>query len=358
MSKFLNTFCPYGFALAAFSISPVIFWPYFFGGAILIIGLAMGAKNGFRQARGEEKLIWFGPLLFAIPMAIFGGDHMVTAKFIVRIIPAWIPGHLFWAYFVGVALIAAGLSLATKIQWRLASLLLGIMIFLFVVLLHIPALFTFPHARTQLTIIALRDLALSGGALAAGTSRTHRHPVEGRAGRLHDWRLQILNPMLSAVTRFMVAIPVAFFGIDQILNPTAAPGIPQDSNTLVLTMPAWIPGHVFWAYLSGTIFVACALGLLSRKYARSAAIFLGATVLVVALFVYVPLTVAKASDVDNGLNYLAIHLALAGVALLLAGSLPVLVPRTVHNGKLGAENVGISPEAADCNVSMTAPRKF
>ena len=44
--------------------------------------------------------------------------------------------------------------------------------------------------------------------------------------------------------------------------------------------------------------------------------------LVLILFVYIPLTVAKASDVANGLNYLAIHLALAGVAFFLAEASP------------------------------------
>jgi hypothetical protein len=47
-------------------------------------------------------------------------------------------------------------------------------------------------------------------------------------------------------------------------------------------------------------------------------------VLVSALFVYLPLTIAKASDVANGLNYLAIHFALAGSVLMLARSLPAV----------------------------------
>ena len=68
----------------------------------------------------------------------------------------------------------------------------------------------------------------------------------------------------------------------------------------------------------------CAVGLMTRKHARSAATVLGMTVLVLALFVYLPLTVANASDVANGLNYLAIHLALAGAVLMLAGSLPAI----------------------------------
>ena len=51
------------------------------------------------------------------------------------------PWRLFWAYFVGFALLAAALSIATKIQVRWSGLLLGIMMFLFVALLfHTQAL--------------------------------------------------------------------------------------------------------------------------------------------------------------------------------------------------------------------------
>ena len=94
-------------------------------------------------------------------------------------------------------------------------------------------------------------------------------------------------------------------------------------------MPAWIPGHVFRAYLTGAIFIGCALGLLSRRYARFAATILGITVLVLILIVYLPLTIAKASDIVSGLNCLAIHFALAGPAFFLAEAMPATVSDTV-----------------------------
>jgi uncharacterized membrane protein YbjE (DUF340 family) len=90
-------------------------------------------------------------------------------------------------------------------------------------------------------------------------------------------------------------------------------------------MPACIPGHVLLANLTGAIFLGCAFGLLSRRYARFAATLLGITVLVLILFVYLSLTIAKASDVANGLNYLAIRFALAVAAFFLAGALPVTI---------------------------------
>jgi hypothetical protein len=48
-------------------------------------------------------------------------------------------------------------------------------------------------------------------------------------------------------------------------------------------------------------------------------------VLVLVPFAYLPLTITKASEVANGLNYLAIHFALAGAAIFLDGTLPAAI---------------------------------
>ena len=313
MTNFFQELLASAFAIG--SITSAEFWPYFAGGGILIIGIVMARKYNVGQPRGLDRIVFLGPLLLAIAMAVFGADHFVAAPFVAKIVPSWIPGHLFWAYFVGVALIAAAFSLATKMQPRLSAALLGIMIFLFVLLIHIPSCFATPYDKTRLTIV-LRDSTLSAAVLAFAASRSEGCQVEGTPA----W-LQSLGSILIVAARFFIAISIAIFGIDQYLNPTFAAGIPQEGPVFV-TMPDWIPGHVFWAYLTGTIFVVCAIGLTTRKYARSAATFLGVTVLALALFIYLPITIARASDIANGLNYLAIHLALAGAALLLAGSLP------------------------------------
>src|SRR5215471_13702038 len=108
-------------SVLAFSIDPSVFWPYAAGAAILMIGLPVVILGAARHARGLDRLIAFGPLLFGIAMAIFGADHFVGAKVVATIVPSWIPWHLFWTYFVGTALIAGALSLATTVLWRMAA---------------------------------------------------------------------------------------------------------------------------------------------------------------------------------------------------------------------------------------------
>jgi hypothetical protein len=146
-----------------------------------------------------------------------------------------------------------------------------------------------------------------------------------------------MAPIVVDGARFVIAFTITVFGIAQILNPSFAPGIPQEDPLTFVTMPAWIPAHALWGYLSGAIFTACALGLMARKYARRAAMTLGFTVLVLIAIVYIPLTIAKAADIAHGLNYLSIHFALAGGAFFLASAVSVV--NGSGNSKFAAENV-------------------
>ncbi len=77
-------------------------------------------------------------VLFGITMIIFGIAHLQIPTFIASLIPAWMPGAYFLAWFTGFAFIAAGVSIITRWQMRLASMLLGSMFFLWVVVLHAP----------------------------------------------------------------------------------------------------------------------------------------------------------------------------------------------------------------------------
>lgn len=281
---------------------------------MLALGLAFLPRQEIRSADGLDKLFWVGPSLVAIAMAIFGADHFVTIKFVTMIVPEWMPWRMFWAYFVGVALIASGLSLTTKVYWRLAATMLGGMLFLFVVLLHIPNFIRDPHVGVIHTLL-LRDMAIGAGIVSFGVAQK-------------TWGARVIE-----VTRFLLAFPIAYFGFLHFWHPALTPGFPQDDPNVVITLPAWIPAHAMWAYLTGLIFIGCAIALTSKRYARFAAKTLGLTVLVWVFFAYLPRTIEKASSVAGGLNYLAIHCALAGSTLMLAASIPTRWSETALHAK-------------------------
>jgi uncharacterized membrane protein YphA (DoxX/SURF4 family) len=109
------------------------------GAAWVLAGILTGDKFGRNVwDRAADKLATPGRFLFAISMVIFGIQHFMYAPFIAYLIPSWIPGHMFFAYFTGVAFIAAGVSIVIGKYAPLAATLLGIMFLLWAVLLHAP----------------------------------------------------------------------------------------------------------------------------------------------------------------------------------------------------------------------------
>jgi uncharacterized membrane protein YphA (DoxX/SURF4 family) len=79
-----------------------------------------------------------GSIFFSIMLIAFGIDHFFYADFVATLVPTWIPGPFFWTYFAGIALIGSGAALILGVKTRQVALLLGIMLFLWVVMLHIP----------------------------------------------------------------------------------------------------------------------------------------------------------------------------------------------------------------------------
>ncbi len=76
--------------------------------------------------------------LFALSLIAFGVDHFLALGFIANLIPRWIPFHVFWVAFFGVAFIAAALSIAFNILLRWGAAGIGLMFGIWVITLHIP----------------------------------------------------------------------------------------------------------------------------------------------------------------------------------------------------------------------------
>ena len=291
-------------AMVVLAIPSEVIWSYFAGGVIFAIGLVtIFLRGDWQKARGFDKLILFGPLFYAAPLAAFGTEHFTLTEAVASIIPAWIPWHPFWAYFLGTCFIAAALSLVTRIQVRLSASLLALTFFLFVVLMHGPGWAQNPRDRFALTV-ALRELSFSGGALALAASL-----AEQRSERGAD--------VFATIARYFVAIPVLFFSLEQFMHGDHVPGIPLKPLT-----PDYVYGHAIWTYLTAVVYAVGGSLLLVGKKTRAAATWVGLTVLFVELIVYVPIGVAERASLGKGLNYVADTLMFCGGVLLLAGAMP------------------------------------
>jgi uncharacterized membrane protein len=287
--------------------------------AILLFLIALwAAKTDLAQARGLDKIVVSSNLCFAIPLGVFGAEHFSDAQTIMRLVPSFMPWHLFWTYFVGCGLLAASLSIATRIQVRWSGLLFGIMMFLFVAMMDIPGVFADPRNRISWTL-ALREMVfggggwlLAGGAILAGNAQREpgRGQTRGQGGKL------------IIVGRVLVAIAATFYGIEHFLHPANVPGVPLEK-----LMPAWIPGHLLISYLTGAILVVAGLSILLARKTRMAATYLGAWIVLLVLFVYGPILIASLLDPSTdlkveGLNYFFDTLLFAGTILALASATP------------------------------------
>jgi uncharacterized membrane protein len=162
------------------------------GGGAWVVALSLGiagapSKRTSGITRHLETLMPFGSFFLAITMIVFGIDHFLYIAFVASLVPSWIPGAFFWTYFAGVALIAAGLAMIVGIQARLASLMLGIMIFLWLLLLHIPRAIADPHSlKGNEWTSVFEALAFSGIAfILAVQSPPLRLPESGAQHAVH-----------------------------------------------------------------------------------------------------------------------------------------------------------------------------
>jgi hypothetical protein len=280
---------------------------------VLFLIAAWAAKTDIAQARGLDKIVALSNLCFALPLAVFGAEHFAAAKFIQLMVPSYVPWHLFWAYFVGFALLAASLSIATKIQVRWSGLLFGIMMFLFVAMLDIPGALAKPGNRFGWTLL-LRELAFGGGGwvLAGHALRDQRsEPGGGQGG---SW--------LITVGRVLIGIAAIFYGVETFLHPLGMPGIPLEK-----LMSDWIPARPLIGYPTAAILVVAGAGILFARKTRMAAAYLGAWIVLLVVFVYGPILIASLLDPStdvkvDGLNYFFDTLLFAGAILALASATP------------------------------------
>ena len=274
-------------------------------GILLFLVALWAAKADIARARGLDKIVALSNLCFAVPLAVFGALHLSGVEFVLPLVPSYMPGRLFWAYFVGSALVAASLSIATKIQVRWSGLLLGIMMFLFVAMLDIPGVLGSPRDRFAWTL-ALREMSFaSGGWILAGSE------MRGRGGS-----------KLITVGRVIIAIAAIFYGVEHFLHPLGRPAVPLER-----LMPPWIPGRLLIGYVTGAILLVAGISILLAKKTRMAATYLGSWIVLLVLFIYGPILMVSLADSSTavkieGINYFADTLLFAGPFLALASVTP------------------------------------
>lgn len=285
-------------------LSATNFWMGFAGLIYFVAGVLVARKE-ICAVRGWDKLITLGSVFIAASLAAFAPEHFRGPAFIQNMVPPWMPVRLFWTPFVGCALFAAATSLMARKFVRVSSTLLGLMFFLFVCLIYLPSALRHPTSRLAWTFV-LRELSFAAGAWAlAGLHGCATSP------QLAKWMIFF--------GRVIIAVAALFYAAQHFLYPEVAPGVPLQKLT-----PAWVPFPNGLAYFAGAILLAAGIGLALNKRSRTAAASIGALMMFLTLFLYLPILILarEPTEINEGLNYVADTLLFAGSALALAAALP------------------------------------
>jgi uncharacterized membrane protein len=263
------------------------------GVAVLVAGLVL-VRGRSRAASGANRMVVLGPVFEAVALAIFAAEHFTAARDLMGIVPRWLPGPLFWTYFVGAAWLAAAISMIAWREVRWSASLTALLFLIIVATLDLPNVPKETHNRIFWTLTA-RETCFAGGAMALAGS---------------VWpRARVLMP----IGRVIVGLTFLFYAVEHFLFPRNVPGVPLEKMT-----PAWIPGAAVIAYVVGITLLVAGVGLLIRRTARLAAASAGTVLLLLTLFFYVPIlaTEIHSALAVEGMNYVGDTLLFAATALL------------------------------------------
>ena len=292
------------------------------GAGILIFFVALAAaRDDIAQARGVDKVVALSNLCFAAPLAVFGALHLAAAPALATMVPSYMPWPLFWAYFFGFALLAASLSIATKILVRWSGLLFGIAMFCFVAMMDIPGALQTPGDRFS-WILAMRETAFGAGGLLLAAGAMPGAALGATTQMTTGTTTARLKSTFLIIGRVIVGITAIFYGVEFFLHPQGVPALP-----LQKPMPDWIPAHLLINYLTAAILVASGAAILLAKKTRLAATYLGAWIVLLVVVIYGPILINALGNPTTeikieGINYFFDTLLFAGVILALASATP------------------------------------
>lgn len=114
---------------------------------------------------------------------------------------------------------------------------------------------------------------------------------------------------LTLSGKILYSLPFALFGLGHFTNAGHMAGM----------VPSFIPGGVFWVYVTGIAMIAAALSIVIGKYTRLSGLLLAALLLIFALTIMLPGMGSDDAQVKQ-MSFVGLlkDVSLAGAALLIA----------------------------------------
>ena len=111
---------------------------------------------------------------------------------------------------------------------------------------------------------------------------------------------------LKNIGRIMFAVPFGIFGMMHFMM----------ANNMTCMVPSWVPGGVFWVYITGMALVAAAISIVAKKQIYLASVLLAALLGVFVMTIHIPALLGGDQMAMGGMLK---DISLAGGALLIAG---------------------------------------
>jgi uncharacterized membrane protein len=138
-------------------------------GAVVLLALSglppPGPAGGFFGERGVK----LARRLFAIGVPLVGLAHFLSGPAAIEYVPTWLPLRVGWVYLTGAGHVAAGLAILVGVVPRLAAVLEAAMITTFVVLTHVPAVWSAPRDRVQWAMLVIAAAIAASAWLVVAT---------------------------------------------------------------------------------------------------------------------------------------------------------------------------------------------
>jgi uncharacterized membrane protein len=267
------------------------------GLAALAAGLVL-ARGRWSAASGAERVLVLGPIFEAVALAEFAAEHFTAAHDLMGIVPRWLPWPLFWTWFVGLAWLAAAISMIVwrHVRWSAAGT--ALLMLIIVITVSLPGLPKHFHERF-FWILTVRETSFAGGAMVLAGS---------------TWGPGKTGPALMRIGRWIVAPVMVFYAIEHFIHPLFVPGVPLEKP-----MPGWMPGGGLLSYVVGASLLAGGIGLMIPRRIQVAAAGCGTVLLLLTAFFYVPMFFTQMQTPEGaveGLNYVGDTMLFAATVLL------------------------------------------
>ena len=244
-----------------------------------------------------------GHILFAIGLAGLGVLSLLFADFAMnwQPVPVWVPFRVVLAYASGTILFVGGIGTLLRRAAMWSTLVLAIFVLTWLLVLQVPRVVSSPTDAGVWLGFGENSLLVSGGWILFAS-------LAARDGRREMRFMSSEGIIRSARILYAVALPL--IGISHFVY----------ADFTASMVPAWLPYHVGFAYLTGAGHIAAGLGLLLGILPRLAAALEAS---MISSFVILLHASGVAAAPANRLQWtmMLVATAYAGAAWIVAGSI-------------------------------------